>query len=160
MSFFKVLLSQIQAPFQALDLPHANWDLQVSSVNEFPREITEEFYDYTVRHSSQEMPHRLIIDGFDHKHQKWHLGINLENEKIEYANWSIILGQDCKTKPNPVKHQLPLLLTFPIWGSCNFLLKQSKNITGINHLKLLVLSKLKKQIDSKYIQIVERALSG
>jgi hypothetical protein len=160
MSFFQNLAVQIKAPFHATNFPKTH-RLTVSNVQEFSREITEEFYDYTVCHKPREMPHRLIIDGFDQNNKKWHLAINLETEKIELATWPVLLGQNhSDPDQNLIKSWFPLLISFPIWGSINYLLKQSKNLTGLDLDKLVLLLKLEKQIDSKWIPVIKRAFSN
>src|ERR1700685_702414 len=82
MSICKITKTQIEGAFQAFDIPKFH-QLNVSSVEEFEREYSDEWFDGSELIPPIELPHRLIISGFDLSHNKFFLAINLEKERIE-----------------------------------------------------------------------------
>src|ERR1700743_1472617 len=91
MSFCKIATSQIEAALSAFDIPKCH-RLNVSSVEEFKREYSDEYYDGSNLFPQIELPHRLIISGFDLSHNAFYLAINLEKERIEAGTYPILFG--------------------------------------------------------------------
>lgn len=143
-----LLLANFAAPFLMLDLPSVK-KLVVNNIEEYPRETTDEYYNHCIYTDEMEMPHRLVIDGSDDTVKQFTIGINLEQNIIEYADWSLLTSKKSANSGELgiLLFGLPgLIITSPLWATQYAAFGALKAISGYDQHMLSLYLRIKDQL--------------
>lgn len=149
------LLCQFWAPALLVDFPHCFHPLQIETIVKHKRGMTNSFYGYFHLDTPEELPERLVIRGRAGKGSNlsnFVIGINLETDTVEFANWNDLCGHQYlgSAEIGIAAIGLPgILVSMPLLILARPVYSLLERLTGMDRHTWVAYLKLKPQVASE-----------